>query len=231
MHQVSIFIDFDGTITTVDIGATMLQNYSGELWRLTEEKVRTGELTIREGLIEQWSRVTVGLDELKAAAMAAVVVRHGFVDFIRDIVAAGIHAEIVSDGLDLYVKTTLAQILDGTVPDWREGIQINCNKAGHSDHIVLAYPTDCDHGCALCKIGKVQQARENGGTVVYIGDGISDWKASADAAIVFAVEGISLASHLDGDTIPNERQVFEFTTFDEIRTNPVWTSILGSSRV
>ncbi len=222
MHPLTVFLDFDGTITMRDIGAILLQKYTGDSWIEMENKVKSGTLTMREGLSGQWSLVTTPLEQLREDAMQEVEIRSGFVGFISWLVEAGIPTHVLSDGLDLYVPAAIAGALDGAIDNWREKVSIDCNKTGFDGHVTLEFQPECDHGCALCKIARVQEKRHHAETIVYIGDGVSDWKASPFADIVFAVRGSSLASNLQKSGTENSAVLIEFETFSEIQENEIW---------
>ena len=214
-----VFLDFDGTVTTRDIGAALLQHYTDHAWKIVENKYREGLLTMRQCLAEEWRLVNATVAELAQEARRFVDIREGFHEFLEFLSQKRVSISILSDGLDVYVRRTVTEELEKLPSSSRPNVVVYCNELYEDgEGLKLRHPTSCEHGCALCKIGFVQESLAS--KTIYIGDGISDMKAAVHADHAFAVKGSHLASYLE----QHETEVdwYEFKNFHELREHPIW---------
>ena len=57
LSRTSVFIDFDGTITTVDVGVHVLTRAAPDDWRAIDEQFRRGVIDSRECILDEWDLV------------------------------------------------------------------------------------------------------------------------------------------------------------------------------
>jgi 2,3-diketo-5-methylthio-1-phosphopentane phosphatase len=196
--KLHIFCDFDGTISTVDIGDALFDRFSNrEPW--------LGELMARRLHIrEYWIRVAAALyqpltlDALDAF-LREVPIDPGFDDLLAVRREHRLPFTIVSDGLDLYIERYLT--LHGIEP-----LPIFCNRATLTPDgaLEIGYPLaweGCDCFCATCKRNVVLTEADPAAIIVYIGDGVSDFCPAEHADIVFAKK--SLAAYCNEHRIPH----------------------------
>ena len=85
IDELSVFLDFDGTVTTADVGRHLLTRAAKPEWRELSEAYRRGEIGSRECITDEWALVSGDEAELRAIA-AEVPVDPGFV--LRNLTAA-----------------------------------------------------------------------------------------------------------------------------------------------
>src|SRR5689334_16903160 len=71
LSRTSVFLDFDGTITTADVGVHVLERTAPDGWRAIDEQFRHGVIDSRECILDEWELVAG--DEATLRAIAAEV--------------------------------------------------------------------------------------------------------------------------------------------------------------
>ena len=204
LAHTSVFCDFDGTITTADVGQHLLARFAPDEWLRYHDDYDTGVIGSRECLIGQWELVTP--DETAWRAVAAEVpLDPGFVPLAGALRAAGAQLLVVSDGFGFYAEQVCADldvpVLTNRV-DWATG------------HLEFPYEDRCCacSTCGVCKQAPIKDAHRAGQTTVLIGDGTSDRKAALLADVVFA-KG-HLAAWCAAYDVPHHR----FDTLTDVHT-------------
>ncbi|MFW9992072.1 MAG: MtnX-like HAD-IB family phosphatase [Candidatus Odinarchaeota archaeon] len=209
---VSIWTDFDGTITRTDFGHIIIKNY-GMDWNefLTiEERVRSGHLSLREGLIKDYDLVRMTEQQLFDLAREYVEVDSHFAEFLSFARAQDMPVTILSDGFKQYIEFILKE--NGIAVD---GNDIKANEVTfHEANVLkLSFPHvfSCSN-CANCKRSHLEEFRERnrGCLLVYIGDGISDIYGSRAADHVFARKGSFLEKYF-------KNRGFAYHNFEDFR--------------
>jgi HAD superfamily phosphoserine phosphatase-like hydrolase len=184
LARTSVFLDFDGTISTDDIGLHLLERFvPGGEWRALAQQFDDGLIGSRECLLDEWDLLLARVPrpreaELRAAARE-VTLDPGFVPLVDGLRTAGADVAIVSDGFGFYVDDACAglgiPVLTNAV-DWSSGRL----EFPHEDRCCPCTT------CGVCKQAPVKDARHRGRTAVLVGDGTSDRKAALLADVVFA---------------------------------------------
>jgi 2-hydroxy-3-keto-5-methylthiopentenyl-1-phosphate phosphatase len=178
LASTAVFLDFDGTISTVDVGMHVLTRAGAPEWWELHEQFERGEIGSRECIVDQWA--LVGGDETSLRAIAAEVpLDPGFPRLTDDLRAAGAELTVVSDGFGFYVHDVCAPL----------GIDVLTNAVDFATG-ELQFPHEdrccpCS-SCGVCKQAPIKDAQYRGRTAVLIGDGASDRKAALVADVVFA---------------------------------------------
>ena len=179
-------VDFDGTMTTEDIGdlvATELGEYAA--YRRAEDEFAAGAIGFRTLLERIFAPVRVPAEAIAAFARARARLRPGFTDFAARCHQAGRPLVVCSAGLDVYIHAVLER-LPAPV---RGHIEVRANRALCSPAgMRLEFPgagRGCD-GCGSCKAPVVEDLQAAGWRVAYCGDGTSDRCAARVADFVFA---------------------------------------------
>ncbi|MCL0029054.1 HAD-IB family phosphatase [Dehalococcoidia bacterium] len=197
--------DFDDTITVGNVSAALRESFGPENWREMENDYEAGKLSVEQSNIRQFGLMIAPRNEIEAFVMGNVVVRPGFGEFADYCQKENVRLVIVSSGLDIYVKTTLASLgLDHL--EVHAGETCVTPKGLHISYSDLT-------GTALSKGFKdsyVSHFKAQGHTVVYIGDGLSDYIPAALADYVVA-RG-RLAEHMETQGAPHYR----FDSFAEV---------------
>lgn len=188
-----MFVDFDGTISTEDIGIRLLERFVPGRWQAFDARYEQGAIGSRQYVAELWALLgDVDLADLRSAA-ADVPLDPGFPALLAFLRSNGAEVAVVSDGLGFYVATRCRPF----------GVAVTANDvvdhgpagaaAAARYEPVFGSPTRralqdrCPCGaCGTCKPDPVRQARARGRTVVVVGDGTSDRFGAAEADVVFA---------------------------------------------
>jgi 2,3-diketo-5-methylthio-1-phosphopentane phosphatase len=204
LANTSVFFDFDGTISTTDIGLYLLERLAGPGWHELDELYAQGAIGSRECIQRQWDCVPSHVTEAERRAVALEVpIDSAFGPLVEGLRAVGSEVTIVSDGLGYYVHDLLAPF---NVPIWT-------NEMDFSTH-TLRYPnSDPECACAACGTCKprvIGEAAARNRTTVFIGDGTSDRHAARASDEVFAKA--ALADWCAAEGIAHTR----FDTLDEV---------------
>ena len=179
----SVFLDFDGTITTVDTGVHVLERLGDPRWREVDAEYARGEIPSRVCLLDEWDLLPHDR-ELLVAAAAEVPLDPGFEPLVAALRGAGAEVRIVSDGFGLTVHEVGAAV----------GVPVLANRVDWTTGR-LEFPHEdrccaCS-SCGTCKQAPVKDASRRGRTTVLVGDGTSDRKAALLADLVFAKAGLA----------------------------------------
>jgi 2,3-diketo-5-methylthio-1-phosphopentane phosphatase len=182
LDRAAVFCDFDGTLTTADVGVHVLERLAPPEWHEVEAEYDAGEIGSRICLLEEWDLLPRDESAIRAAAGEVGLVP-GAIELLAALRAAGAEVTIVSDGFGFYVEQLL-----GDAPA-RLGVQVMTNAVDWASG-ALSFPHEdrccaCS-SCGTCKQAPIKDARHRGLTTVLIGDGTSDRKAALVSDVVFA---------------------------------------------
>ena len=109
LTRTSVFLDFDGTITTVDADVHLLDRLAPAEWREIDDEFRRGEIGSRVCLLDTWD-----LLEPDEAAMRSVYREVAIDPDTRELLealrAAGADVMVVSDGFGFYAREVCAEL-------------------------------------------------------------------------------------------------------------------------
>ena len=199
--KAAVLTDFDGTITRSDVAEDLLREFARPEWWDLEELHRARKIGTRETMIRQFDLVRASEEDLLRFVDEHAVLDETFRDFAGTCRRRGIHLEIVSEGLDVYVAFLLRK--------WALDVPYRTNRTTfHGDRIVLSYPW-ADPTCTLCgtcKLRRLFELRVQGYRMAYVGDGSSDLCPAIEADLVFAKGELArLCEEEDVAFIPFER--------------------------
>ena len=175
----SIFVDFDGTVTKADTCAAMVDAFAKGDWERLNRLWEKKELSTEEcaNLTFQMFRATP--EDIKEL-VESIDIDEYFKVFLAFCRERGYRVYVLSDGYDFNIRTVFAKH-DIDLPYYanrlvyENGFRIKCQHGN----------PDCET-CGTCKTRLMEQLREEGSQVVYIGDGYSDTCPAAKADVVFA---------------------------------------------
>jgi 2-hydroxy-3-keto-5-methylthiopentenyl-1-phosphate phosphatase len=188
LAPVSFLVDYDGTISLVDVGDELLWRYfeDHQLLAAKDAEYDAGTLGSRELMI--WDMDVLPDDAaLLRRAAAEMPQDETFPAFVHSVRARGAQVEVVSDGLGFYVAPNLAALGVADVPVATNRNAVRGGGAGLS--FPFGHPT-C-FVCGTCKRERVRLHQAAGRVVVFIGEGTSDRYGAAHADLVFARDSLA----------------------------------------
>ena len=172
----SVFCDFDGTVTTRDVVNELLGALADPLWMAIEAEWEQGRIGSRECLARQIPLIRGGWPAIERV-LSAVRLDPTFSEFAVWCASHAVPLIIVSDGLDRVIAWLLERERIHVDAVWANQL-----VAGEDGTLSIAFPhppreRDCRVG--LCKCQVLAQAVHRR---VVIGDGLSDlcWATRAD---------------------------------------------------
>ncbi len=186
LSRSAVFLDFDGTISTEDVGRYVLARFAAPSWWDLHLAFDAGAIGGRECLTEQWALVSPGAAseaELRATARE-VPLDPGFEPLVAALRAEGAEVTVVSDGFGFYVHDACAAV----------GVDVFTNAVDFTTG-ALRFPHE-DRGCpcstcGVCKQAPIKDASGRGLTTVLVGDGTSDRMAALVTDVVFAKDALA----------------------------------------
>ena len=203
LANASVFLDFDGTITTRDVGVHLLERLGAPEWRGLSEQYARGEIGSRECIVGEWALIRGDETTLRAVA-SEVALDPGFESLVTELRAAGAEVTVVSDGFGFYVEAACAPL---ELPMLTNSVDFATGD------LVFPHEDRCCpcSTCGVCKQAPIKDASHRGRHTVLVGDGISDRKAALLADVVFAKGSLARWCADRGVSyVP-------FTTLDDVR--------------
>jgi 2-hydroxy-3-keto-5-methylthiopentenyl-1-phosphate phosphatase len=194
----TIAVDFDGTVTEIDLLDTIARDFGDPVvYQEVEDGLHGGTMPLREVITREFEPVRSPLHEVVDWELENVRVRSGFRDFVELAHERGWRVVIVSSGFHELIEPILE----------REGVdvELHANRVDPSTdgwRVDWRYDAECDSCGESCKRSIVQELA-GADELVYIGDGYSDRCAAEGSDRVFATRG--LAKYLDEQGVPYER--------------------------
>lgn len=180
---VSFLVDYDGTISIVDVGDELLRRHGPDAATTAAQDAAYNEGRVGSRELMRWDMDVLPHDPrlLRDAAESAAQ-DDGFAAFVAAARIAGAAVEVVSDGLGFYVAPNLARLDLADVP-----VATNENDvAGGGRGLSFPFGHPACFVCGTCKRERVRAHQALGRVVVFIGDGTSDRYAAFHADIVLA---------------------------------------------
>ncbi|HEY7438349.1 MAG TPA: HAD-IB family phosphatase, partial [Acidimicrobiia bacterium] len=145
LRRASVFLDFDGTISTADLGLHLLERLGADGWRDVEDEYVRGEIGSRACLSDQWEFLPKDRELLTRTA-AEIPLDPGTSTLVHALRAAGSEVSIVSDGFGFYVDELCGHL----------GVPIITNGVDW-ETADLVFPS-ADRCCACSSCGTCKQA-------------------------------------------------------------------------
>jgi len=181
-NQLAILVDFDDTAAQQNVAETLLRTFGGSNWEGYREDFRNGTMNLRYYQEKAFNEIDVTLEEMGEAIGGLAWLRPGFVDFNSYCNANGIRMSFVTNGLGFYVDALVHKAGLRNIPSYAVNVG---GKPGNLDYSYPYATTDCwEWGNCKCKV--LEEHRDDGSKIVFVGDGRSDLCASQNADFVFA---------------------------------------------
>jgi 2,3-diketo-5-methylthio-1-phosphopentane phosphatase len=191
----TIVLDFDGTITEVDLLDEIARRFGdAAVYQEVEDGLHAGTITLRDCITREYEPVTAPLEEIVRWVLAHVRLRPGLAELTALARERGWSVRVLSSGFTELIEPVL-------------------RVAGIEDVEILANSVDArpdgwrviwrdEAVCAACGEPCKRSGLPGDGEIVYVGDGISDRCAALASDLIFAVRG--LAKYLDETGVPYE---------------------------
>ncbi|MGA9120672.1 MAG: HAD-IB family phosphatase [Bacteroidota bacterium] len=186
--SVKIFIDFDGTITTCDVGNAMFRSLGGDAAGEAISLYHAERISARECFL----RKAALCGDFPLSDLEAVIdgqsIDPGFKDFAAFCAGRGIDLCVLSDGLDFYIDRIFKRHGIGGIPRFSNAVRLVPSGTDGRVHMNLEFPAenpDCDR-CASCKRNIMLTLSGDEDFLVYVGEGYSDRCPARYADLVFA---------------------------------------------
>jgi 2,3-diketo-5-methylthio-1-phosphopentane phosphatase len=182
--KLGVVLDFDGTVTMRDVGAEIVATFAEPGWEEGYGRFRAGEFGGRQAMEWEYRHLPAGRQaEMVEYAYSHGELRPGLRELVELCRANDIPIEIASNGMDFYIQAVLSRDGFGDLP-------FVAPKTRFTDagEVQISFAPDvqaCDR-TGLCKCARVWRLRAEGRTVVYAGDGVSDFCVAGEADIVLA---------------------------------------------
>jgi 2-hydroxy-3-keto-5-methylthiopentenyl-1-phosphate phosphatase len=177
------YIDFDHTITEIDILDDIIQRFSiNEDWKRVEAAWEAGDIGSRECLEQQFSQVRIS-EAAFQEYLRTIKVDPAFGPIVKLLRARGIEPVILSDSF----TSIIAKVLEH---NGVTGIRILSNEMsllGDRPQVSFPYFHSICTRCGNCKTSHLLQRNRPAGTrKIYVGDGQSDICPAGFCEILFA---------------------------------------------
>ncbi|WP_308012549.1 MULTISPECIES: 2-hydroxy-3-keto-5-methylthiopentenyl-1-phosphate phosphatase [Metabacillus] len=185
MKKMTIFCDFDGTITKSDNIINIMKYFNPPGWETIKNDILTGRMSVREGVGRMfWLLPTSHREEITHYAIKQTKIRTGFDQFIQYCQDSNIRLLITSGGIDFFVFPILSNY---PIPNH----DIYCNSCDFSGkQIKILWPFSCDalctKDCGMCKPSILRSLSANDDIKIVIGDSITDLEIAKLAKLVIA---------------------------------------------
>jgi 2-hydroxy-3-keto-5-methylthiopentenyl-1-phosphate phosphatase len=210
-NRAHVLIDFDGTITRVDVLDQLIRRYAiDDSWLLVEEAWQRGEIGSLECLRREFDAIRIAPAEL-SRFVDAVPLDSGADTLFALLRRHHAPVAILSDGVDQFIRQILARVGLSDVPIYSNSIE---HQADRLRLIAPRHVPACEFASAHCKCasarGLIGQAWgggdvEGGGEEpsdgrrsIYVGDGRSDLCAAGKSDVVFAKGALATALRKSG---------------------------------
>jgi 2-hydroxy-3-keto-5-methylthiopentenyl-1-phosphate phosphatase len=200
-----VFVDFDGTIASLDTTDLLLERFAAPEWREIEDDWKAGLIGSRECLVRQIDLVRATPTDLDDF-IAHIEIDPGFSAFVDLCLEQGHDVTVVSDGLDRTVEAVLKRH-DLDLPFYANHLEWR-----GADRWRLRFPyarSDCEALSGNCKCQFTESARFD--LRMVIGDSRSDFCIARRADLVLAKR--ELLPHCVAAGLP----VRAFETFRQAR--------------
>ena len=201
-----VFCDFDGTISVVDTTDRVLSRLAAPEWEQLEADWVAGRIDAAACMRGQVALIGGGDAELDDV-LDEIELDPGFCAFAAWCADRDLPLTIVSDGVDHFIRRILSRHGLGELPI------VSNRLAGEAGARRLEQPhrrEGCAAGAGVCKCATAAARAVPGETIVYIGDGRSDFCVSQRADVLFAKD--TLADYAAGRGQPHHL----YETFHDI---------------
>jgi 2,3-diketo-5-methylthio-1-phosphopentane phosphatase len=205
--DIVLLCDFDGTILDIDTLRFLLGKFSKSNWRTIIKQFEQGELTLEECLNILWSKIHIPKPVMLKELENVAKIRSNFKTLLTFCGVHNIPFIIISSGLDFIIHHFL------NLTGYKNAIKcVSLTTKYQDNQIMITFPKLLDNTSTDFKEDLVKDYKRKGYHVVFIGDGISDYKAALNAAFSFTIKDSELNLFCKKRRIPHQ----EITNFQDV---------------
>ena len=190
-----VLCDFDGTVSTVDMGNEILNRFTDKGWEEIDRAYCAGEIGSRIAYTQVASLFRGSRSQMPDFVSSREKIDPHFLEFYRFCQSKGVDLKIVSDGLDFYIDAILKK---NNLQDIEFFSNVTVFQDGNKLSIEFPRMNDLCEKCGTCKKDVLREHRSNYDRVIYVGNGYSDVCPAKDADLVFAKEVLYERCRQDG---------------------------------
>lgn len=202
---IAVVCDFDGTITEFDLSLHIVEKFALEGWQKFDYLLDREKISIQEYMIGQYTLIRATKEEIFREIDRAVRIRPNFNDFIQYCKRNKFTIKIVSGGLDIVIYHVLK------TNNWNIPVIIAESKF-ISNKIDLKFPDLQFEDSIDYKDDTVKKLKQDGYSIIFIGDGSTDFNGVRHSDFSFVVKDSILSELCQTEKLPH----FEFDTFADI---------------
>ena len=180
----NIFIDFDGTVTTTDVGEAMFMRFGD---KIKSQEIINEWIDNKIGSVETWQRLCSTVQSLNREKfdqfLTEIEIDEYFPRFAEHCRENGYKMTILSDGLDYYISRILKRYGFSDIPFFSNKLTFS-----PGNELIPSFPwrdSECTQ-CANCKRNHIITGSGDDEITIYIGDGYSDTCAAQYCDYIFA---------------------------------------------
>lgn len=207
-NSFKMFVDFDGTITTTDVGEAMFQHFGDKEKSFVfvndwvDQKINSKQLwNLLCGTVSDFSEIK--FDEF----LKGITIDPAFSSFVQYCKAEKFELRILSDGFDYYINRILQN-------ENLTGLEVYSNKLKiESDKSItpeFPYTDEECLRCANCKRNHILNFSSEDDFTVYVGDGFTDTCPAQYCDFIFAKDSLLKYCEI------NRITYFPFTDFNDV---------------
>ena len=178
----AVLSDFDSTAAVQNVSAMLLERFGGPDLPQVQERFRARELTLKEYQEIAFRDVQADRTTMRDYVKQHATLRPRFRELWDHCQNHDIPLGIVSHGMDFYIEALLETVGATHVPIY--AVRAGFTPDGITYQYDHALPGQERHGNSKGLV--VDQYREQGYHVVYVGDGLYDFEPASRADLVFA---------------------------------------------
>lgn len=203
-----VITDFDGTMSTTDVGFEIIKKFAGEGWHEIDQAYCEGKIGSKDAYTQIAALFRATREEMITFVLGNGRLDPYFPEFYQFCMARDMTVKIVSDGLDFYIDELLKKYNLTDVEFFANVVRFNDGGA-----VSIEFPEsndECDL-CGNCKSTILDRYRLTYENIIYIGDSYSDVCPAQKADIVFAKD------ILYEKCIKNGRDCIHYKDFRDIK--------------
>lgn len=188
-NKYALFVDFDGTITTEDIGDKIVTTFADDGWQETERQFSAGKISLR--LLADVEVQHLRKEREAEAAKFAIgyaKFRSRFEELIEYCESHDVVFEVVSSGMHFYIDPVLEK--HGLQRLQRSRPIVKYDSEGRGIHVMPDGIEDCDF-TPMCKCARADFYRGQGYRVIFAGNGSSDRCVAPKVDHLFSTDGLT----------------------------------------